>query len=122
MDNVILDCQTVTSICATCITGYQCNSCYNVPASFPYTYGGSCFCDSDQYFSSETCTGKILLRREFLIKLACSTLDINCMKCSDANTCKACSGTLLAYGNSCVTECPSATYNNGNGACICKKN
>jgi len=122
MNNVILDCQTVTSICDSCVTGYQCNSCYNVPISFPYTYGGSCFCDSDQYYSSETCIGKSLFGRGFLIKLACSTLDSNCVKCSDASTCKACSGSLLIYGNSCVTTCPSGSYDNKSGVCACKTN
>jgi len=61
INNLFVDCEAKTSICPICVTGYQCNSCVNVPADFPYTYGGSCYCFSGQYYSSETCIGKVLL-------------------------------------------------------------
>jgi len=61
---------------------------------------------------------RILFReRSIIFKIiACTTLDTNCLECSNDLYCSSCDNGLLISGPNCVATCPSGTTNN-DGIC-----
>jgi len=104
--------------CKTCTSTSACTSCYSSLLAFEDECVSSC--DSGYYSTGVICECKGSFKKGILLtKKACATIDSNCLTCDDSSTCTSCSGTLLAFGDECVSSCESGYYSTG-VICECK--
>jgi proprotein convertase subtilisin/kexin type 5 len=97
-------CEPCHSDCIYCTDSVE-NSCTECSNSF-YLLNGSCYSSCPNYYFPETIT----------LIMVCTACDSSCLTCSSsANTsCITCPPSLYFFSFSCLSSCPSNTFNKTN--------
>ena len=112
MDNSCILCNSTVS-CLKCSGGLVAlgSTCTFPCPTGTYDHDGLCLC---KLFSED----EVLL---LFKKIACKTLDNNCLTCNSSIACTSCDNSKYALGKTCVDNCPQFVTYIKNGICTCKK-